>query len=63
MVQSDEDAFVAEGWGAYRKDVMYNDFVIVGPKSDPAGVGQSKSAVEAFEKIATSGSPFASRVV
>lgn len=56
-----EDAFVAEGWGAYRKDVMYNDFVIVGPKSDPAGVAKAKTAVEAFSKIAASGSPFASR--
>ncbi len=56
-----EDKFVAEGYGAYRKDVMYNDFVIIGPKDDPAGVKGAKSAVEAFQKVAANGSPFASR--
>lgn len=56
-----EDAFVAEGFGAYRKNVMYNDFVIVGPKSDPAGIKGDKSATDAFAKIAETTSPFASR--
>lgn len=56
-----EEAFVAEGFGAYRKDVMYNDFVIVGPAADPAGVAGAKTAGEAFAKIADSGSTFASR--
>ncbi|QID18611.1 solute-binding protein [Nitrogeniibacter mangrovi] len=56
-----EDKFVEEGYGAYRKNVMYNDFVIVGPKSDPAGIKGDKSATDAFTKIADSGSPFASR--
>jgi len=56
-----EDAFVAEGAGAYRKNVMYNDFVVVGPKSDPAGVKGMKDATAAFGKIASSGAAFASR--
>lgn len=56
-----EEAFVAEGFGAYRKDVMYNDFVIVGPAADPAGIASAKTTGEAFAKIADSGSAFASR--
>ncbi|MCB1959757.1 MAG: substrate-binding domain-containing protein [Rhodocyclaceae bacterium] len=56
-----EDAFVAEGFGAYRKNVMYNDFVVVGPRLDPAGVSSAGSAVEAFGKIAAAGASFASR--
>jgi len=56
-----EEAFVAEGFGAYRKDVMYNDFVVVGPAADPAGIASTKSTDEAFAKIADSGSAFASR--
>jgi tungstate transport system substrate-binding protein len=53
--------FVAEGYGIDRRDVMYNDFVIVGPKSDPAGIGGGKDAVAAFRKIAEAKVPFASR--
>jgi tungstate transport system substrate-binding protein len=56
-----EDKFVAEGYGIDRRDVMYNDFVIVGPKSDPAGIRSLKDAREAFARIATSKSAFASR--
>jgi tungstate transport system substrate-binding protein len=56
-----EDKFVADRNGIDRRDVMYNDFVIVGPKSDPAGVRGLKDARQAFEKIAASSSPFASR--
>lgn len=56
-----EEAFVADGFGAYRKDVMYNDFVIVGPAADPAGIASAKTTDEAFAKIADSGSAFASR--
>jgi tungstate transport system substrate-binding protein len=47
-----EDKFVADGYGIDRRDVMYNDFVIVGPKSDPAGIRGLKSAREAFARIA-----------
>ncbi|HRO25458.1 MAG TPA: substrate-binding domain-containing protein, partial [Promineifilum sp.] len=47
-----EDAFVAEGHGTQRYDVMYNDFVIVGPPDDPAGVAGMSSAAEALAAIA-----------
>jgi tungstate transport system substrate-binding protein len=57
----DEEKFVAEGWGVKRYDVMYNDFVIVGPASDPAGIAGVKEADEAFKKIAEAKAPFASR--
>ncbi len=56
-----EDAFVAEGFGVKRFDVMYNDFVVVGPKGDPAGIANVKDVVEAFRKIAASNHPFLSR--
>ena len=57
----DEEKFVAEGWGVKRHDVMYNDFVIVGPASDPAGIAGLKEADEGFKKIAEAKAPFASR--
>ena len=50
-----EDKFVADGYGVDRKDVMYNDYVLVGPKDDPSGVKGAKSAVEAFERISVAG--------
>lgn len=50
-----------EGWFVDRHDVMYNDFVIVGPKSDPAGVKGEKDVVAAFRKIRDAQAPFASR--
>jgi tungstate transport system substrate-binding protein len=53
--------FVASGNGIDRRDVMYNDFVIVGPKSDPAGIFGAKDAAAAFRKIADAQAPFASR--
>jgi tungstate transport system substrate-binding protein len=56
-----EDKFVADGYGIDRRDVMYNDFVIVGPKSDPAGLRSLKEARRAFAQIAARGAPFASR--
>ena len=56
-----EDKFVNDGYGIDRRDVMYNDFVIVGPKTDPAGIGMAKDAREAFLRIATSRGLFASR--
>src|SRR4051794_33398703 len=56
-----ELTFVASGDGVDRRDVMYNDFVIVGPKSDPAGIGDSKDGAAAFRKIAEAKAPFASR--
>lgn len=56
-----EDAFVAEGFGVERFDVMYNDYVIVGPAADPAGVRTAGTAASAVAAIATAGAPFASR--
>jgi tungstate transport system substrate-binding protein len=56
-----EDKFVANGFGVNRRDVMYNDFVLLGPPDDPAGVGKSGSAPDAFRGIAAKGSPFISR--
>jgi tungstate transport system substrate-binding protein len=56
-----EEKFVSEGWGVERFDVMYNDFVIVGPEGDPAGVGGMSDATAALQKIAESKSAFASR--
>ncbi len=56
-----EEAFVADGWGVQRFDVMYNDFVIVGPASDPAGIGGGGNVVAALTAIATAEAPFASR--
>lgn len=56
-----EDKFVASGFGVNRRDVMYNDFVLLGPPDDPAGVGKAKSAPDAFRGIAAKGSPFISR--
>jgi tungstate transport system substrate-binding protein len=57
----DEESFVAEGWGVKRQDVMYNDFVVVGPTSDPAGIAGLSDAKEALRKIAEKEAPFASR--
>ena len=56
-----EDKFVADGHGIDRRDVMFNDFVLVGPRSDPAHIGGLKDAREAFRRIAASAAPFASR--
>ena len=56
-----EDKFVAAGYGEKRHDVMYNDFVILGPASDPARVGEAKSAVEAMQHIAQHEATFISR--
>ena len=56
-----EEKFVAEGHGVARADVMYNDFVIVGPPDDPAGVAGMQDAVAALSKIAGAEAPFASR--
>jgi tungstate transport system substrate-binding protein len=56
-----EDRFVAEGFGVARHDVMYNDFVIVGPDSDPAGIAGLDDAVSAFRRIAAAGAAFVSR--
>ncbi len=56
-----EDAFLAEGHAIERRDVMWNDFVIVGPPSDPAGIRGMKEPAAALAKIAKTGARFASR--
>lgn len=56
-----EERFVAEGHGVARLDVMSNDFVIVGPAGDPAGVAAASSASAVMAAIAAAGAPFASR--
>ena len=56
-----EDDFVADGYGVNRKDVMYNDFVILGPPSDPAGVKGVETAAEALAAIAAAEADFVSR--
>jgi tungstate transport system substrate-binding protein len=56
-----EDRFVADGWGIGRRDVMYNDFVLIGPKSDPAKVAGTKDLAAALKRIADAKSPFVSR--
>ena len=56
-----EEAFVAEGSGSRRSDLMYNDFVIVGPADDPAGIAGSRVASQALAEVAESESVFASR--
>ncbi len=57
----DEKQFVAEGYGTDRTTFMHNDFVVLGPASDPAGIKGEKKAAEAFAKIASSGALFVSR--
>jgi tungstate transport system substrate-binding protein len=56
-----EQKFMEEGFGVDRREVMYNDFVIVGPKADPAKVSGNKEVTASLKKIAASQSPFASR--
>ncbi len=58
--QAAEERFVAEGFGLKRLPVMVNDFVLVGPKADPAGV-KGKDIVAALARIAAQGAPFVSR--
>lgn len=59
--KSAEEKFVADGFGVKRSDLMYNDFVIVGPAEDPAGVAGMSDVKTAMKKIAASEAPFASR--
>jgi tungstate transport system substrate-binding protein len=56
-----EDKFVAAGFGINRRDVMYNDFVIIGPANDPADLKHASSVVDAFKRIAATRSTFISR--
>jgi tungstate transport system substrate-binding protein len=56
-----EEKFLAEGFGVKRFDVMYNDFVVIGPKADPAQIAGGKDVAEALRKIAETKSTFVSR--
>jgi tungstate transport system substrate-binding protein len=59
--RSAEEKFLAEGHGVKRYPVMYNDFVLVGPKSDPAKIGGGKDILEALKKLEAARAPFVSR--
>lgn len=59
--KADEEKFVADGFGVARHDVMYNDFLIAGPKSDAAKVAGGKDAAAALKAIASASAPFVSR--
>ncbi len=59
--RAQEDDFMAQGHGVRREDVMYNDFIIVGPAEDPAGIGGMNNAAEAMAAIAAAQAPFISR--
>ncbi|MFK7745200.1 MAG: substrate-binding domain-containing protein [Roseobacter sp.] len=56
-----EETFVAEGYGTHRREIMYNDFVFIGPASDPAGVAGAAGAPEALQKIGATEPAFVSR--
>jgi tungstate transport system substrate-binding protein len=56
-----EDKFVAAGYGVNRRDVMYNDFILVGPQQDPAHISGGRDVIQALRKIAASNAKFISR--
>ena len=59
--KSAEEKFVAEGFGVKRYPVMYNDFILIGPESDPAGIKGSKDILAAFKAVKSTGATFISR--
>jgi tungstate transport system substrate-binding protein len=59
--KAQEEKFVADGFGVKRADVMYNDFVLIGPKADPAGVKGTKDIIAALKQIKEKTAPFVSR--
>jgi tungstate transport system substrate-binding protein len=59
--KAQEEKFLAEGFGVKRYPVMYNDFIVVGPKSDPAGIAGGKDVAAAFKTMADKKVPFVSR--
>jgi tungstate transport system substrate-binding protein len=59
--KAQEEKFIAEGFGVKRSDVMYNDFVLIGPKADPAKVKGGKDVVAALKAVHGAGAPFVSR--
>ncbi|MDH5355582.1 MAG: substrate-binding domain-containing protein, partial [Gammaproteobacteria bacterium] len=59
--KSAEESFIAEGYGVERFDVMYNDFIFIGPPADPAGIRSQQNVIDGLQKIAGSRSFFLSR--
>ncbi|KQZ94332.1 sulfate transporter [Mesorhizobium sp. Root157] len=59
--KAQEEKFLSEGFGVKRYDVMYNDFVLIGPKSDPAGIKGTKDITAAFAAVLAKQAPFVSR--
>ena len=59
--RSAEDKFLAEGHGVRRFDVMYNDFVLIGPRADPAKISGGRDILDALKKIKAASAPFVSR--
>ncbi|WP_424944871.1 substrate-binding domain-containing protein [Aliiroseovarius crassostreae] len=59
--RSAEETFVAEGYGPHRREIMYNDFVVIGPATDPAGIKDASDAKDALARIAKTEAPFVSR--
>ena len=59
--RTDEDRFIADGFGINRRRIMYNEFVVVGPEADPAGISSAPRVTDAFIRIAEVGVPFLSR--
>ena len=59
--QASEENFVESGYGLYRQNLMYNDFIIIGPQNDPAEINSSQNAFEVFKKIYNAKSVFSSR--
>ncbi len=56
-----EEAFVADGYGTHRREIMYNDFVLIGPNDDPAAIAEAEAAKDALVKIEAAEAPFVSR--
>ncbi len=59
--RSAEDRFLENGFGTHRREIMYNDFVLIGPGDDPAGISGAENAATALKLIADAGLPFVSR--
>ena len=59
--RSAEEAFVAEGYGTHRREIMYNDFVLIGPATDPAAIKEAGNAIDAVTAIASAETVFVSR--
>ena len=56
-----EEDFIAAGNGTHRTEIMYNDFILIGPAADPAGIASASSAADALGRIAAAQAPFVSR--